>query len=332
MKLLHIGKKGNVERYTKEDEFTGNFELIDIPMGLSADEILKAGADADFIIADAIGEISGEIIENMPNLKLIHSEGVGYNYIDIQAAKRKGVYVCNCQGMNAMAVAEQTILLMLGLLRDVKQGDTDVREGRQIITKENYMKEGNLFELSDFTIGLLGFGDIAKCTAKLTAAFGAETYFYNTSGASAETEKEYSAKYLPLDELLKKCNMISIHLPVTDKTRHMVNDDFFDKMRDGSYIINTSRGEIVDSEALIRAIQKGKIAKAGLDTIEGEPVGADNVLLNMDKAASEKILFSPHIGGITASSFKRSYTMAWENIKRISEGLEPVRVVNKQVM
>ncbi len=328
MKLLHIGKKGNVERYTPRDSFTESFEVTDIPMGLSDEEILKAGGDADFIIADAMGTITAGVIENMPNLKLIHSEGVGFNFFDIEAAKRRGVYVCNCKGMNAMAVAEQTILLMLGMLRNVKQGDTDVREGRQIITKENYMKEGNLYELGDFTVGLLGFGDIAKCVAKLTSAFGAETYFYNTSGVSPETEREYNAKYLPLDELLSRCNMVSLHLPVTAETKHIANDEFFDKMRDGSYIVNTSRGEIVDSAALIRAIQRGKIAGAGLDTVEGEPVGCDNILLSMDKAASEKILFSPHIGGVTASSFKRGYAMAWENIRRIADGLEPVRVVN----
>ncbi|MCD8089184.1 MAG: NAD(P)-binding domain-containing protein [Clostridiales bacterium] len=329
MKLLHIGKKGNVERYTAAERFTESFELVDIPMGLSDEEILKAGGDADFIIADAMGTLSAGVIENMPNLKLIHSEGVGFNFFDIEAAKKRNIPVCSCKGMNAMAVAEQTILLMLGLLRSVKQGDTDVREGRQIITKENYMKEGNLFELADFKIGLLGFGDIGKSVAKLTAAFGAETYFYNTSGADKKTEEEYKAKYLPLDELLSKCNMISIHLPVTEKTRHMANDEFFAKMRDGSYIVNTSRGEIVDSGALIRAIKSGKIAGAGLDTVEGEPVQKDNILLSMDKAASGKILFSPHIGGVTASSFKRGYAMAWENIRRICEGLEPVRVVSR---
>ncbi|MCD7778906.1 MAG: hydroxyacid dehydrogenase, partial [Clostridiales bacterium] len=100
-------------------------------------------------------------------------------------------------------------------------------------------------------------------------------------------------------------------------------------MQDGSYILNTSRGEIIDSDALIRAMERGKIYKAGLDTVEGEPVKCDNVLLTQNKEIEDRILFSPHIGGVTASSFTRGYAMAWENIRRITEGLEPVRVVNK---
>ncbi len=326
-KLLHIGKKGNVEKYTPK-EFYEKFELIDVPMNMPVREILAVGGDADFIVADAIGRLTGELIDNMPRLKLIHSEGVAYNSFDTAAASRNGVYVCNCKGMNDMAVAEQTVLLILGLLRDLKGGDQAVREGRQIIKKENYMTEGNLYEIGDFNIGLVGFGDIAKKTALLMNAFGAKVFYYDIVRASADTEKAYNVFYRPLTELLGTCGIISVHLPVTPDTENMADDSFFDKMQDGSYFINTSRGEIVDSAALIRAMEKGKVYKAGLDTIAGEPVMADNILLCQNSDIENRILFSPHIAGITASSFRRGYAMIVENIERIISGEKPLRVVN----
>ena len=132
MKLLHIGKEKNLEKYASPDSFLFELERVSCPIGLPAADYLAAAGDADFIIADAIGEVSGDLIEAMPRLRLIHSEGVAYNRIDIDAARRNHVYVCNSRGMNASAVAEQTILLMLGMLRNVAGGDRAVRQGRQI--------------------------------------------------------------------------------------------------------------------------------------------------------------------------------------------------------
>ncbi|MCD7855648.1 MAG: hydroxyacid dehydrogenase [Clostridiales bacterium] len=332
MKLLHIGKKGNVERYTVKSDFTENMEIIEADGHLPEDEIIKVGKDADYIIADAMSAVSEKLINSMPNLKLIHSEGVGYNFFDLKAAGERNIYVCNCKGINASAVAEQAVLLMLGMLRDIKNCDTAVREGRQITVKENYMKDGNLSELPDYTVGLVGFGDIAKCVASLMTAFGVKTYYYDIFRADSETEKKYNTEYLPLDELLGKCGIISLHVPVTPETKNMANDDFFNKMQNGSYIVNTARGELLDSEALVRALKSGKIAMAALDTVAGEPVQKDNVLLTQKPEIENRILFSPHIGGITSSSFKRGYARAWNNIEKVSKGEEPVNIVNRKYL
>ncbi len=328
MKLLHIGKRGNVEKYTKASEFTKSIKVIEAGAWLPEEEIIEIGKDADFIAVDAMASVSKNIIESMPNLKLIHSEGVGYNFIDLEAACKNNVYVCNCKGMNAMAVAEQTVLLMLSMLRDARNGDIAVREGNQITKKENFMIEGNLYELSDFAVGLVGFGDIAKCVALLMKAFGVKTYYYKPTRADSEIENKYDVEYLPLDEMLGKCGIISLHLPVTSETKNIVNNDFFNKMQQGSYIVNTSRGELVDSEALVRAIESGKISMAGLDTIAGEPVQRDNVLLAQKPEIENKIIFSPHIGGITSSSFKRGYEIIWRNIEKVTKGEKPDNIVN----
>lgn len=328
MKILHLGKQGNVQKYLPSAVKTKNMELIDLPITEPVEEILKLASDAEYIIADAIAPITEKLIKGMPQLKMIHSEGVAFNSFDIEAAKDAGVYVCNCKGMNAMAVAEQTLLLMLGLLRDVTEGDAAVREGRQIHVKEGYMLRGDLCELADFNVGLIGFGDIAKCVAKLMQVFQVRTYYYSRHQAPKEVEKEYGAEYLPLDELCATCGIISIHVPVTPETENMVNDEFFSKVKPGSYLINTARGEIVDSRALLNAIRNNVIKKAGLDTISGEPVKKDNLLVNLPSDISKRILFSPHIGGITASSFKRGYEMVWEDILSLEAGKKPKRIVN----
>lgn len=328
MKLLHIGKKGNVERYSKEVDLAKHMEIIDLPAGLSEEEYLQQAREADFIIADAMAVVTGKMISQMPNLKLIHSEGVGFNFFDIQVAKERGIYVCNCKGMNDKAVAEQTILLMLGMLREVCTGNRAVCEGKQIQVKEGYMKRGDLLELADCKVGLIGFGDIAKALARQLKSLGAEIYYYKKTPLEPKIEDEYRISYLTLDELLKTCNMISLHVPVTNDTTNMVNDKFFEKMQTDSYLVNTARGELVDSKALIRALKSGKIKMAGLDTIAGEPVKLNNTLIEQPKEILDRIIFSPHIGGITASSFKRGYAMIWENINDICEGKKPKHIVN----
>lgn len=329
MKVLHIGKFGNMEKYSSEDSFLGQLDKADMPNDASVKDYLAAGGDADFIVVDAMTPVPAELIDAMPNLKLIHSEGVAYNAIDTEAAKARGIYVCNSEGMNAMAVAEQTLLLMVGMLRDVAGGDRAVREGRQIAVKEGYMQRGDLKELADCSVGLVGFGHIAKATAKLLRAYGVQTIYYNKRHPlTKENESKYGAMYKALPELLSASDIVSLHLPVTEETRNIADNTFFAQMRDGSYFVNTSRGELVDDTALAAALETGKLTMAGLDTLDHEPVQTDHVLVNLPANISQKILFSPHIGGITASSFRRSYAMIWEDIEAVINGKRPQRVVN----
>lgn len=326
MRILVIGKEGRLEKNADPAVYKRH-TYVYLPPDTSDDAILREARDSDVIIVDAMGKVSGDVIRNMPNLKMIHSEGVGYQGVDTAAAKEKHVYVCNCKGMNATAVAEQAILLMLGLLRGVVTGDRSVRAGQQIEVKEGHMLSGDLKELSDCTIGFVGFGDIAKATAKMADVFGAKMVYYARSPKA--DDKDYHASYLPLDELLAVSDIVSLHVPVTPQTAGMVNSEFLAKMKEGSYLINTARGELVDSAALLDAIQSGRLAGAGLDCVAGEPVRASNAILQADAAVEDKIVYSCHVGGITASSFKRGYEMLWADIAKLEAGEEPDRVVNR---
>lgn len=329
LKLLHIGRAEAFERNTEKSAFTESVEKVSLPCGLPPSNYIKAMPNADIIIADAIADVPRDLISGLPHLKMIHSEGVAFNRFDLKAADEKGVYVCNSAGMNASAVAEQTLLLMLGVLKDAINNDRAVREGRQIQVKEGYMARGDLIDLSDCKVSLIGFGNIGKCTAALLKAFHVKTFYTQRHRADEETEKTYGVTFLPTqDELLQKSDIVSLHLPVTPETTGMCDEKFFSKMKKGSYFINTARGELVNDEALINALKSGHLKMAGLDTLDHEPVQKNHILLNQPPEIASKIIFSPHIGGITGSSFKRSYRMIWENVRRIAEGKVPDRVVN----
>jgi phosphoglycerate dehydrogenase-like enzyme len=320
---LVIGNKDRFEKYSDFAEFTEH-NIVYVPIGASDDTILSVGKDAEIIILDAMGIVSENVINNMFSLKLIHSEGVGFQGVAVEAARRKNIYVCNCKGMNAMAVAEHTIMLMLSVLRFMVNGDKAVRSGEQLLTKEKHMVSGDLKELSECTIGFIGFGNIAKETARLSVAFGANTVYFKPSG---EEKNCVLASYMPMDKLLSVCDIVSLHLPVKPETKNIVNDEFFSKMKKGAILINTARGELVDSKALINAIRSGIISGAGLDCIAGEPVQKDNPLLIAEKNILDKIIFSPHIAGVTEASFKRGYKILRSNIHRVERGEKPQNIV-----
>ena len=323
MKILVIGKEERVRRYTEDTAMLEQAELVCVPVGTDDAGLLAAGQDADFIIADSIGTVSGDVIRQMPNLKLIHMEGVGFNGIDLAAARARGIYVCNSKGVNAAAVAEQTVLLMLALLRDLPGGDRAVREGRQIQLKEHYMQTGSLRQLNECTVGLVGFGDIGRQTAKVLDAFGAMVLYYAPSGEKPGT----TATYRPLDALLAESDIVSLHLPASDRTRGMCNAEFFSKMKPGSYLINTARGEIVDTPALLAALQAGYLAGAGLDTIAGEPVQPDNPVLQTDEKTARKLILCCHVAGITGAAFRGGYRRIWKAVRDVLEGRVPENVV-----
>ncbi|MFC7687312.1 2-hydroxyacid dehydrogenase [Ureibacillus sp. GCM10028918] len=327
MKVLVIGNEDRYKKYMPDVDIIKEADITFCPLGTSEEELIELGKPAQVLLVDAIAPVSKNLIENLPNLQLIHSEGVGYNAIDIHTAKERGIYVCNNKGVNAGAVAEQTILLMLGLLRKVATGDQSVREGNQLITKEKAMIEG-ITELADCKIGLIGFGDIAKATAKRLYPFDCEMYYHSRTRLAKEIEDKYHVTYLELNQLAATCDIISIHVPVTEETTGMINEEFLKNMKKTAYVVNTARGEIVDNEAMRQALIDGEIQGAGFDTVYPEPTTKDNPLVNLPEEAADKVLFSPHIGGITSSTFFRAHENIWSNVQAVMNDQRPNYVVN----
>lgn len=307
--------------YTQVPELK-DFNCKFFKMDESADVLIKEAGDTDFIFLDAMARLDDEVISAMPRLKLIQSEGVGYQGVDLDSAKKNNVIVCNNKGINDTAVAEGAVFLIMACLKNITTGQKAVYEGRQMEVKAAFF--GVVRELSECTVGLVGFGDIARATAKYLKAFGARVIYSNRT-RYADIEEEYGVEYASLDELLAMSDFVSLHLAVCDDTRNIVNADFLSKMKKSAYLINTARGDLVDNEALLNALLNDKIAGAGLDVIYPEPVMADNILL--DDRIKDKLTLTPHISGITSLTVKKLYRNGYDNIIKVINGEKPNNIV-----
>ena len=323
MKIVILGAEARYRAYQPAMPFIQQQELVFLDKDSTEAEILAAGADAEVLFVDAITVVSAALMEHMPCLRLIHSEGVAFDRIDLSAARERGIYVCNNKGCNAGAVAEQTVLLILMLLRHALEGDEAVRAGRQMEMKERCMVEG-ITELSACKVGLVGFGDIARAAAERLVPFGCELYYYTKHRRLPEEEKKYHVTYLPLEELAEKSDIVSLHCAVTEETRNLVDAALLRRMKPTAYLINTARGDLVDNQALL----EGRIAGAGLDTLSPEPVPAGHPLTALPPEVQRKVVLAPHLGGITEASFRRAHAHMWRNVEHLAAGERPDNIVN----
>lgn len=327
MNILILAAQARFEAYMPQLPFLRRQTLVYRDKETPAEELVKAYPGTEILFADAITPVTAQLMDGMPRLKLIHSEGVAYDRIDLAAARARGIYVCNNRGCNAGAVAEQTILLMLMLLRKGLAGDRAVRAGRQMEMKEGCMVHG-LPELSDCRVGLVGFGDIARATAERLAPFGCELAYFSRRRRSQEEEERYGVTYLPLEALASSCDIVSLHCAVTEETRNMVDAAFLRRMKPTAYLINTARGDLVDNAALRAALVEGRLAGAGLDTLFPEPTPADHPLVDLPEQARDRVVLAPHLGGITTASFRRAHLHMWRNAERVAGGHRPDNIVN----
>ncbi len=322
MKVALLIDKSNFDKYSPK--VPDGWELIQLgSSGAGVDKLVNTGAEA--VLVDPMIPVSGEILLKMPQLRIIHSFGVGYNRIDLEAAKNAGIFVCNNAGVNAEAVAEQTILLMLAVLRKYHEGEAMVYSARQGEFKGRCFENG-LTELGECSVGLLGLGAIGKEVAKRLAAFSCSIYYYKPH--PIPDPERYHAQPLSREELLSTCDIISLHLPVRPDTEKTICEETLRMMKPGAILINTARGELVDQEAVCSALASGRLGGFGADTLAPEPVQPDNPIIRLPEDIRAKVALSPHIGGITAKTFQRSYAKAYKNIEAALNGKRPNDIVN----
>lgn len=216
-------------------------ELVFCPREQPLESMFPQHADTVFLFVDAIAPVDDALMDRMPGLRLIHSEGVAYNAIDLDAARRRSIFVCNNKGCNAAPTAEMAVMLMLMSLRFGIPGDRAVREGRQIRFKEGVMASGGP-ELGERTVGLVGFGDIAQAVARRLRPFGCSLFYYAPHRRPPEVEAGFGISYLPLEALFARCDLISLHCAVTHETRGMVDAALLERVRPGTILINTGPG------------------------------------------------------------------------------------------
>lgn len=322
MRAAFLVDKQNFKAYCHE--IPEDWEIVHFGNGdYKPEDLASTGAQA--VLIDPMLPLNGEAIGRMKELKIIQSFGVGYNQIDLQAANTAGVYVCNNAGVNAAAVAEQTVLLMLAVLRKYHEAEAMTYSARQGEFKGRCFAQG-LKELGECKVGLVGLGAIGKETAVRLAAFGCQVCYYKPH--RLPEPNPWQVAYSGLDELLAGCDIVSLHLPVTPETVNIMDGQTIGRMKDGAILINTSRGELVDQEAVCRALESGKLGGFGADTLAPEPVQSDNPIINLPEELRNRVALSPHIGGITSGTFHRSYRNAIENMEKALRGERPDHVVN----
>ena len=278
------------------------FAEVDLAYGISSEELKNKISRYDALIVRSRTKVTREIIENAKNLKIIGRAGVGLDNIDLKAAKEKGIEVVNSPEASTISVAELTIGSLIALLRKIPEAHFSVKSGKW--EREKFM--GN--ELYGKTLGIVGFGRIGREVALRANAFGMKVLVYDPN-ITEEDAKEYNCHYTPFEELLASADIITLHVPLTDKTRGLINASRIKLMKDNAILLNFSRGEVVDEEALYKALKDGKLKGAALDVFSKEPPKSSK-LLELDN-----VVLTPHIGASTEEAQLEAGLVVVEKIR-----------------
>jgi phosphoglycerate dehydrogenase-like enzyme len=244
-------------------------------------------------------------------LRLIQKMGVGVNTIDLEAARRRDIRVCNMPGTNSRAVAEAALALMLAALRRLPSFDAATRRGEGWNWDPDL--QDHLLELGGRCVGLIGYGSVPRVLAPILRALDAEVIYH------ARTPKpDAVGEFCTLPELFARADIVSLHVPLDEGTHHMIDAKALASMKEGALLVNTARGGLVDESALLEALETGHLRAAGLDTFAQEPTPADNPLLRLDN-----VVVMPHLAWLTTGSLERSVSVAVENCRRLGAG-EPL--------
>lgn len=294
--LFHYAASQGLQQHVAQLSQQG-LDVVCCPEGDDAALFRELG-DTD-IFWHVLQPITADVIERAPKLKLIQKLGVGVNTIDLEAAKARNIAVCNMPGTNSRAVAEMTLLLMLGALRQATRLDRACRSGTWYLDAAT---KDTLGEISGRTIGFVGFGAVPNILAPVLQAMGARVIYCATRPKTGPYE------FVPLEALLVQSDIVTLHLPATAETKGLISGSRLALMKRGAILVNTARGELVDEEALHNALSNGHLSAAGLDVFAREPVPGQTPLLSLDN-----VILSPHVAWLTNETLERCVAVAVQN-------------------
>ncbi|MBR1456259.1 MAG: 2-hydroxyacid dehydrogenase [Oscillospiraceae bacterium] len=275
--------------------------------------------DADFILS-SIRRIGREEIDRAKSLKLIHSPTAGFNHVDLEYARSKGIPVCNSAGENASTTAEFTIALMLACMRRLSMIDRRCKQGEW----HTWTWRHDQYELRGKTIGVVGGGAIGRMVLQRLQGWDCARFLYcDPFPMPKELEEALRCERVDLETLLRESDVVSLHCPLTEQTRGLIGEAQFALMKPNAIIVNEARGAVIDEAALVRALQEERIWGAAIDTWEREPLDPNDPLIQM-----EKCITTSHLGAATRESVIRCFSVGYENILRCMRGEPLVNVVN----
>ncbi|MCX7942440.1 MAG: D-isomer specific 2-hydroxyacid dehydrogenase family protein [Dictyoglomaceae bacterium] len=308
--IERLKKLGEVERFEFPEDINGK-TLAEKLMGFS------------IIIASVKPYYNKEFFDYKDKTLLITRHGIGYDNIDIKSATEKGVIVTKVSGeIEREAVAETAIALLMSVIRKIREASLKVKEGKW---KERAKFIG--WEIKGKTVGVIGFGNIGSRVGEiLKKGFDAKILVYDPYLSEEEIVKRGGEK-VSLEELLKNSDIISLNCSLTSENYHMLSFKEFSLMKDGVFIVNTARGELIDEKALISALELGKVGGVGVDVVEGEPIDENHPLLKF-----ENVVITPHISAYTYEALKAMGDKVVSDVERVLRGEIPEEVINKEVL
>ncbi|MGO8948063.1 MAG: 2-hydroxyacid dehydrogenase [Ktedonobacterales bacterium] len=283
----------------------------------SEEDLATYGADAEILLV-IDRKVDAHLLSYVPHVRLVQKVGVGYDNLDLSALKAAGVVAAYTPGANAGAVAEHTILLMLALLKRFVAAESGVRQGSWRTLE---LFAAGLGDLATATVGLVGFGNIGRAVAERLLPFGSRLLYTTRQSVDPTIEKQFGLRYVSLDDLLASSTIVSLHLPLTKATQGLIGEAELAKMPAGAFLINTSRGELLDEAALRRAIVSGKLGGAGLDVLREERPGGDPF------TDLPQVIVTPHMAGGSRAAIERMLQMAMTNVARFLHGEAPLNLV-----
>jgi glyoxylate reductase len=286
--------------------------------------IIKKVKDVDALVSLLSDKIDSEVFDAAPKLKIIAQIAVGFDNIDVKEATKRGIYVTNTPEVLTDTTADFAWALLMAVARRVVEADKYVRTGQWKVSWHPIMMQGR--DIYNATIGIVGAGRIGYAVAKRATGFGMKILYYDVI-PRPEIEKEFGAKRVDVDTIFRESDFVSIHVPLMKETYHLVNEEKLKLMKKTAYLINNSRGPVVDEKALYQALKEGRIAGAGLDVFEQEPTPVDNPLLKLDN-----VVVAPHISSASYETRSKMAEMVAENLVAFFEGRTPPNLVNSEVL
>lgn len=288
-------------------------KVLSLPTGANEEALMRVAPEADALITRGNIRVTRDIMKASPRLRAVSVHGIGCDHVDLTAARELGKVVLNTPDALTITVAEMTIALMLSMTRRIAAADKAMRTGGW------ERKYGDLIgvELMGKTVGLVGMGRIGAATARRLKAFDVKLIYWNRT-RHVDLEDEIGLEWAELPDLIARSDIVSLHVPGTPETRHLIGAAQIAAMKRGAMIVNMARGAVIDEAALIEALRSGHISAAALDVYEQEPIKPDNPLLTMDN-----VTITPHLGACALEAMQRMATQVAEGVLDVLEGREP---------
>lgn len=290
-----------------------------LPRALSNDELIRNAKGCAAIITLLTDKINKSTLEQLPDLKIISNYAVGYNNIDCAAASNKGVAVTNTPGVLTDTSADTAFALMLAVARRVSEADSFVRTGQW---KGWYPTELLGKDVWGSSLGIIGFGRIGRAVAERASGFKMKVYYWNRTRLTEPEESELNLNYLPLEKVIETSDFISLHVAYTEDTHHLISKKMLELFKPTSFLINTSRGAVVDEVALVAALKNGKLAGAGLDVYEKEPE------IHPELLELKNTVLLPHLGSASLATREAMGQIVYDNLLAFANGNELPNRVN----